>query len=72
MPYLFKMPSLNNAVPQFNAVCPPNDNIIESGLSISNTLETYSFVIGNRYTLSENLVSVWIVAMLGFIKTVVT
>jgi hypothetical protein len=52
------MPSLNNAVPQFSAVCPPNDNIIESGLSISNTLETYSLVIGNRYTLFENLVSV--------------
>src|ERR1044072_788499 len=68
--YFFKMPSLDNDVPQFSAVCPPKDNIMESGLSSSRTLDTYSLVIGSRYTLSENLVSVWIVATLGLIKTV--
>jgi hypothetical protein len=58
VPYLFSILSLNRAVPQLSAVCPPNDNIIESGLSISNILDTYSLVIGNRYTTSANLVSV--------------
>jgi len=31
--------------------------------------ETYSAVTGNRYTLSANLVSVWIVAIFGFMRT---
>jgi len=30
--------------------------------------ETYSGVIGNKYTLSANLVSVWIVATFGFMR----
>ena len=40
------------SLPQFNAVCPPIDNNIPSGLSRLITSSTNSGVIGTKYTTS--------------------
>ncbi len=69
-PYFASMPRSSRATPQLSAVWPPKETVIASTSSFWMTSSTTSGSTGRKYTLSAIASLVWMVAMLGLMRTV--